>query len=63
MLAASMDINGAAMTEPRKRKCRWCAYVIPATPRGYADLWKHVRKRHPKELTDAAWPELEPING
>ena len=51
------------MTEVRKRKCRWCAYVIPATPKGYAELWKHVRKRHPKELTDATWPEREPTNG
>ena len=63
MPATTMDGVSTPMTEPRKRKCRWCAYVIPATPKGYAELWKHVRKRHPKELTDATWPEREPTNG
>lgn len=34
------------------RKCRWCAFLAARTPKGAAELWRHVRAEH----ADERWP-------
>lgn len=31
------------------RKCRWCPFTQPRTPKGAAELWRHVRQEHATE--------------
>lgn len=39
-------------------KCRWCRFNRENTPKGFAELWRHTRKKHPSELETCDYPDV-----